>query len=356
MSMSKPSRPIKKPIQLTENPKSLKAHIKHFPEDLVNAIMSATNKGVLRQILKWAFATPSGVKANCYAFFLALPDIQWQDRRNKTQPGDNCAATWSRAPLNFAERGMAANQLIKRVLCDNTDVVHFIKPLRGGYPRYIIEIKLPKGYILGCCIVGANDYHFCRREGIDEILNNKAFKQIWEKKNIHGVRDQLLELQKNGHTYCWSHVAGWSGRLKLVDADGTVIINPVDRNASGNAVRRIEDNRCNHNYNGLYYDTFVGFFILKARSTKVKDDNKIPRNESMANKALEGMGISKNTFNHSSNNKTTVRDTRMKQVRTILRRPYAWYRTIMRPRIQQFLFTKKTNIPGFVTSHLHLKR
>lgn len=295
------------PVGFDTNPRGLRKHIKHFEPTLVENIMKTKNKGVLKRISKYAFATPHGVKANCYAFFLTLPDIQWQDRKNKTQPGDKCKATWSKTPLNFSSRGEASNQLIKRVMCDNGGgVVNFIKPLSAGYPEYITQIKLPKGYILGCCIVGGSDYHFCRREGIDELLENEAFKEIWTKRNIYSVRKQLQDLKQMGHTYCWSHVAGWSGRLKLVDNDGVVITNPVDKNASGNAARYLRKDRANHNYSGLHYDTFVAFFIIKAHKATVKDDNKIRRNETAAHIALRNMGISHRTIMDLTPQKMTV--------------------------------------------------
>lgn len=317
------------PMVFDRNPPEFRNHIKHFDPSLIKSIMSTTNKGVLQRISKYAFATPHGVKANCYAFFLTLPDIQWQDRRNKTQPGDKCKASWSKIPLNFSSRGEASNQLIQRVMCDNgaNGVVNFVKPLKGGYPEYITQIKLPEGYILGCCIVGGSDYHFCRREGIDELLKNQAFKEIWTTKNIHSVKKQLEELKKLGHTYCWSHVAGWSGRLKLVDSDGIVITNPVDKKASGNAARNLNKDRANHNYNGLHYDTFVAFFILKARKATVKDDNKMPRNNNLVDSALRDMGMSNATIK----NMTPVNFQKMK----------------VRPRM--------LSVPGMVTSHLKAK-
>ena len=293
------------PVKFDVNPPGFRKHIKHLDNDLVEKIMTTKNKGVLKRISKYAFATPHGVKANCYAFFLTLPDIQWQNRKNKTQPGDKCPAPWAKSHLNFSIRGVASNQLIKRVMCDNSQggVVSFIKPLSAGYPDYTTQIKLPEGYILGCCIVGRSDYHFCRREGIDELLNNQAFKEIWNVGNIHNVRKQLEELKNQGHTYCWSHVAGWSGRLKLVDNDGVVIINPVDQKSSGNAARNLRKDRANHNYNGLHYDTFVAFFIVKARKATVKDDNKLVRNNKAANHALRAMGISTKTIKDLTTNK-----------------------------------------------------
>jgi len=309
-------------------------HINHFDSKLKNDIMKSENKGVLKRISKYAFATPHGVKANCYAFFLTLPDIEWQDRKNKTQPGDKCSAAWSKLPLNFSSRGDASNQLIKRVMCDNDGIVHFIKPLAGGYPEYITQIKLPKGYILGCCIVGGSDYHFCRREGIDELLKNQAFNEIWATRNIHNVKKQLLELKDLGHTYCWSHVAGWSGRLKLVDSDGVVITNPVDKHANGKAARHLREDRSNHNYSGLHYDTFVAFFIVKARKATVKDDNKITRNEKAANKALSNMGMSSQTIKELTQHK------RAKKVN--------FQKMNVRPRMLSV-------VPGMVTSHLKVR-
>ena len=331
-----PKRKIHKktvPVNIDKNPISFRKHIQHFDSNLVQDILKTKCKGVLKRISKYAFATPHGVKANCYAFFLTLPDIQWQDRKNKTQPGDKCSAPWAKIPLNFSNRGKASNQLIKRVMCDNGDgVVNFIKPLTAGYPDYITQIKLPPGYILGSCIVGGSDYHFCRREGIDELLNNPAFKEIWATKNIHNVKKQLEALKLLGHVYCWSHVAGWSGRLKLVDADGIVITNPVDKHASGRASMNLRSDRANHNYLGLHYDTFVAFFIVKARRATVKNDNKISRNESAANNALRAMGLSNKTIKILAHQVT-------KQVN--------FQKMEVRPHI--------LSVPGLVTSHLKIR-
>lgn len=327
----KPKKMRKKtlPMRFDRNPAGFKKHIMHFDPELRREIMNTKCKGVLKRISKYAFATPHGVKANCYAFFLTLPDIQWQDRMNKTQPGDKCKAPWSKMPLNFSNRGEVSNQLIQRVMCDNgkNGVVNFIKPLSDGYPEYITQIKLPEGYILGCCIVGGSDYHFCRREGIDELLNLPAFRDIWKTKNIHGVKKQLEALKTEGHTYCWSHVAGWSGRLKLVDSEGIVITNPIDKKASGDAARNLTKDRANHNYNGLHYDTFVAFFILKARQATVKDDNKVPRNDKLVNSVLRDMGMSHTTIK----NMTPVT-------------PVNFQKMKVRPRM--------LSVPGMVRSHL----
>ena len=287
------------------NPEGLRRHLKGLDETLQRAVMRARTKGVLRNISKYAFATPHGVKANCYAFFLTLPDQQWQDRLNKTQPGDSCGYPWAKTRLHFASRGTASNQLIRRVACDNPGVVNYIHPTSHGYRNYILNMKLPRGYILGCCIVGGQDYHFCRREGIRELLQNPGFLDIWtksksEKSNAHRVQTQLQQAEANGHSYCWSHVAGWSGRLKLVDAQKKIILNPVDKHASGKAVRHLvppeAPPRCDHNYpGGLHYDTFVGFFLVKARSAKVTDGNKLPRNEARIQHHLRTLGMSEDT-------------------------------------------------------------
>lgn len=280
---------------LEKNPMSLRRHFRHFPEKLKNAILKSTNKGVLKRISRFAFATPYGVKANCYAHFLTLPKSEWQNRKAKTQPGDKCQALWAKGPLQFDVRGQASSQLIRRVLCDNPDVVHFIDPTQDGYPQYITQIKLPEGYVLGCCIVGGQDFHFCRREGILEMLNNPFFKDIWLKKDEHNVKQQLQHLRDAGELYCWSHIGGWGGRLKLVDASGNVITNPADKSASGNAIKHMKENRCNHNYDGLHYDTFVGFFIIKARAATVKNENKLPRNMEAVEARLRSLGITAQT-------------------------------------------------------------
>ena len=336
------------PLKLDKNPSSLKKHIQHFDSKLVEDIMNTKTKGVLRNYSKWAFATPNGAKANCYAHFLTLPDIQWQDRKNKTQPGDKCEAPWAKTPLNFSNRMEASNQLIQRVMCDNNKnkVVNFIKPLSQGYPEYITQIKLPEGYVMGCCIVGGSDYHFCRREGIDEILKNPAFNDIWATTNIHKVKKQLQELKQLGHTYCWSHVAGWSGRLKLVDSDGVVITNPVDKKSRGKVAANLRKDRANHNYNGLHYDTFVAFFILKARKATVKDDNKIPRNEAVANNALRKMGMSNKTIKSLTQHTKPCTKPRTK--------PRTKLVNFQRMRIRSGLLPP-LGVPGMVTSHLKMK-
>ena len=287
--------------KMTTNPEALRPHLRGLPETLRRAVMGARKKGVLRTISKYAFATPHGVKANCYAFFLTLPDKQWQDRLNKTQPGDSCGYPWAKTRLHFMSRGTASNQLIRRVACDNPGVVHYLHPTSSGYRNYVLNMKLPRGYIMGCCIVGGQDYHFCRREGIREILQNRGFIDIWnrskrQQNTAHRVQTRLQQAQENGHSYCWSHVAGWSGRLKLVDANNEIILNPVDKDASGKAVRHLvppeAPPRCDHNYQGLHYDTFVGFFIVKARSAKVTDGNKLPRNETKIQQHLRTIGMS----------------------------------------------------------------
>jgi hypothetical protein len=291
------------------NPVELRQHLMQLPAHLRSSIMKSKNKGVLKNILKWAFATPYGVKANCYAHFLALPNKQWQDRRHKTQPGDKCQHLENMTkPLNFQNRAQASKQLIERVLCDNydrkgllspnnvkrCDSVYYIDPLQGGYSQSLLQMKLPIGYILGCCIVGDRDYHFCRREGIDEMLLNKDFNAIWRNdKTRTNEKDKLELLQSNGHTYCWSHISGWSNGLKLVDGNNMIITNPVPDVARNKAARQLLwPPRCSHTYEGgLSYDTFVGFFIVKARSATVKDDNKMGRNDVAVQKRLWGLGI-----------------------------------------------------------------
>lgn len=279
-------------------PLEIAPHIEQLPTPLRNDILRAKGKGVLRNFMTEAIATPHGAKLNCYAHFLTLPKAYLQERIRKTQPGDKCRRPEvdADAPLLFHDRRRASKQLIKRILCDNPGVVHYIKPLASGYPRSVLGMRLPKGYVLGCCIVGANDYHFLRREGIDEVLSSLAFRDIWSKQNAHGVKGQLERLRRAGEEYCYSHVAGWSGRMKVVDADQRVITNPVDRAATGSAVRRLLSNRCNHAYPSLHYDTFVGFFILKARAATTNPDNMRPRNERAKRRSLLEQGLTPRTI------------------------------------------------------------
>lgn len=279
---------------VSPNPPSIRSYLTNVqPTALREAIADSNEMGVPKKISKYAFATPYGVKANCYAFFLTLPDSQWKDRHNKSQPGDMCTCSWSKTPLDFAHRQRVSNQLIRRIKCDNPGVVHFLTPGTSGYGPDILKLRLPEGYVLGCCIVGSNDYHFCRRESIHFLITESKFRCIWQKANENGVKAQLEEMHRKGHEYCWSHVAGWSGRIKLVDASNKVIINPVDTMARGAHVQRLRANRANHSYdNGnLHYDTFVGFFVVKARAAKLHVDNAKGRNDNAVAERLSQLGI-----------------------------------------------------------------
>ncbi len=278
------------PRDRDQNSKRILKHISHLEKPLVTEIMETTNKGVPRTISPYAFATPHGVKANCYAFFLTLPPSQWKDRHAKTQPGDACPMEHATKPLQFMNRDLVKRQLVRRVLCDNENVVHFLKP-RGSYAREILTMKLPDGYVLGVCIVGDADYHFCRRESIGNVLNNPVFRKIWSQGNGKGVRQQLVNLQKNRHEYCWSHVAGWSGRVKLVDADGRVITNPVDAQTTSKNAVEFQPDGCNHNYHksGLHYNTLVGFFIIRARAATLNPERQFNRDENLVKARLRNL-------------------------------------------------------------------
>ena len=274
-------------------PDTLNAYIR-------NQIMQTLLKGVLgvNELEILGFATPKYVKVNCYAYFLTTDTDQWKERIHKSQPGDKCPHL-TNSPLQFNDRKLASKQLIERVLCDNPKSVHMLKIPNSGYPADLLQIKLPKGYVLGCCIVGDSDYHFLRREGIDEILANDVFKDLWRKENKNNVKQQLEELRGEGHLYCWSHVAGWSSRLKLVDGSGNVIVNPAHKTPilPDDPSRNFIHNRANHTYNDrLTYDTFVMLCIIKVRSATLPNKNKLPTNLSRAIKSLEENGVSPETI------------------------------------------------------------
>ena len=291
------------PVRLSKNPPSFEAMLTNTMSlDLKDRIIGATSKGVLGidKIMSGAFATPSGMQVNCYAFFLTAPAKEWTARIHKSQPGDKCDKPSAKTPLAFENRLMVSNQLIERVLCDNPGVLHFLKPGRNGYHFNALQMKLPKGYVLGCCIVGGSDYHFLRREGIDELLQNQAFRDIWRKENKANVKEQLERLRNDGHLYCWSHVAGWSSRLKLVDADGHVIVNPADKKPvmmTKDPSKQWIHNRANHSYGAhLHYDHFVGLFIVKARAATLPMKNKLPKNLHLADKQMIEHGITPKTI------------------------------------------------------------
>lgn len=275
----------------TMNPVSILRYLGDMPDRLKERIYTTKDKGVVTNMLKWAFATPHGVKANCYAYFLSPNASEWTDRKSKTQPGDMCSRPEAKAPLNFSNRRQASKQLIERIECDNPGVVFPIRPPLGGYSSDIMQMKLPNGYVLGCCICGADDYHFLRRDGIDEILGDEKWRQVWRMQNAMGVQRQLKALKEKGHDYCWSHVAGWSGRVKLVDANSRVIVNPVPISSIQPIVKNISKHRANHKYGSLHYDTFVCFAVVKARSAKLSDQNKLPRNVKQSIKKLKSLGI-----------------------------------------------------------------
>jgi hypothetical protein len=298
--------PLKRirPKKLITNPADLKQMFTPTFDavpHLKRCIMKTRSKGVLgiNRIMSGAFATPRGLQVNCYAFFLTTPVKEWTARVHKSQPGDKCNKLSSRIPLAFQDRKMASKQLIERVLCDNPGIVHFLKPPNTGYPPYVLQMKLPRGYVLGCCIVGASDYHFLRREGIEELLQNEAFQDIWRSENKANVKEQLQKLRNDGHLYCWSHVAGWSSRLKLVDGDGHVIVNPADKKPliTNDPSRQWIDNRAKHTYgHHLHYDHFVGLFIIKARTATLPKKNKLPKNINDAKQQMIDHGITAETI------------------------------------------------------------
>ena len=272
----------------------LRPHLQLMPEKLQDRIATATSKGVLKTISKYAFATPHGVKANCYAYFLALPDSQWKDRFYKSQPGETCDRPFAGDPLRFDSRDYVSRQLVNKVLCDQPGVVHAVHPGPSGYGEHILNMKLPPKYILGCCIVGGQDYHFLRREGVQEMLNLQTTQDYWRHGNVNGVRDQLAALDRKGHQYCWSHISGWSGGVRFADASGRVITNPVPKVATGAYVRSLKKNRSNHSYGPLVYDTFVAFFVVRTRKATTNPDNHKDRDEQMVRERLVHLGITPN--------------------------------------------------------------
>lgn len=282
---------------MAANPPGLAVHLRGMPADVRRRILAARAKGVLpvNRVAKYAFATPHGVKANCYAHFLTLPEEEWTDRRSKSQPGEKCNCT---VPLAFPNRERTIEQLLHRVACDNPGSVFYMPPGSKGYAPSVLTMRLPRGYVLGCCIVGANDYHFLRREGVAEILNNAGFQAIWRRDNADGVQQQLRKLLHGGkHQYCWSHVAGWSGGLRVVDAQQRVIVNPVDRRATQPAAARLRQHRCDHAYDdSLVYDSLAGFFVVRARRTSVRNDNKRPRNDAAVEQRLRSLGMQNATL------------------------------------------------------------
>lgn len=278
-------------------------HIRLLPRAWQDRMKKDLTLGVV-PFLNRALATPVGVKANCYAHFLTLPKHFYQDRYVKTQPGELCKLPQAKSPLPFERREDAKVSLIERVMCDNPDSVVYLPESERGYDPCVLTMKLPAGYILGCCIVGAQDYHFLRRESIDFLLEHKGLKNMWSKQDPAGVQKQLKNAKSRGFQYCWSHIAGWSGGMKFVDAEQRLIVNPVGR-AHGQrvadkvAVSNIpKQSRANHNYdaghgNRYHYDTFVGFFIVHARRTRTNPANIRPLKRRAVDQKLGELGFTR---------------------------------------------------------------
>ena len=238
--------------------------LSNMPAHLRQRIKTARGRGVMPSMSKYAFSTPVGVSANCYAFFLSFADRDWRLRQRKLQPGYNCNDAAATTPLQFPDRMLVSKQLHHRILCDNPDAVHFLNPGASGYPPSLLTMPLPGGFVLGIGIVGDHDFHFLRREGVEETLNSPVWKKVWNASNQNvNINRQLIAAREAGEKYCWAHIAGWSGRVKLVDASHKIITNPVHVGDRGKNVRRLKQNRCNHVYSDTY-DTTVGFFVVKA--------------------------------------------------------------------------------------------
>lgn len=238
--------------------------------------------GTLKQFVAASHATPHGAKANCYAHFLGLPPGRTKDgrmryggltdRHTKAQPGERCPSSYAKTPLAFHNRTTAAQQIIQRVTCDNPSVVYY---LPGPYTRLHLSMPLPRGYHLGCAIVGATDYHFLRRESIGTVLRDPILAEIMDGE----TKRQLHQLKRAGKRFVWSHVSGWSGGMKFVDADGKVITNPTPKTATNKNVQYMtRTDRANHNYDGLHYDHFVGLFVVKSRHARVSHNGARPVN------------------------------------------------------------------------------
>lgn len=283
---------------------TVKHSISDMPPELVRQIHQAASSnhltpGVLQQFMLESLSTPYGAKANCYAHFLGLKSGMnnkgmivrgaLTNRNSKSQPGESCSKINSKTPLQFSRREKASAQLIDRVLCDNPNKTFFIKP---PYVDNILKLRLPRGFHMGCAIVGGQDYHFLRREGINVILKSKLIFPILPT----SVKQQLFTARDNGHRYVWSHIAGWSGGMKFVDAKSNIILNPVPNKASGQNTELMTLTKADHHYPSLDYDTFVGFFIVKSRSARVSSRGK-PVNVREMKARLKELGVPSNLIN-----------------------------------------------------------
>ena len=266
-------------------------------KDVTGRTFRKTNAlpGVINKFMLESLATPYGAKANCYAHFLGLKSGidktgrmmkgGLTNRNSKSQPGESCAKASSKMPLQFHNRKVASGQIIDRVRCDNPDKVLYINP---PYTQAVLTFQLPRGWHMGCAIVGGSDYHFLRREGIEVLMNSPLLSPVLS----NNVKKQLALALQNGHRYVWSHVAGWSGRMKLVDARGKIILNPVPFKAKGVELKSMPTHdRAHHDYPSLDYDTFVGFFMVKSRSATVNTRSGKPVNIGTMTKRLLELGV-----------------------------------------------------------------
>lgn len=231
--------------------------------------------------------TPHGVKTNCYAHMLGLPpgDGGLMNREHKSQPGARCKAPHTLSPLRFDKLDVAIKQLRRRVKCDNPNKVHLIA---GPHGMSTLTRELPNGYHMSIGIVGPDDFHFLRRELIVTALNDKIL-QITNPCLIK----RLQGAQRAGHTYVWSHVAGWSAGMKFTDASGRLILNPIPREETTNVRLSAHPDYTpsNHKYGDLHYTRFVGAWKIKSRSARVSSNGqKSVDLRAMANK-LTSMGV-----------------------------------------------------------------
>lgn len=233
--------------------------------------------------------TPHGVKTNCYAHMLGLPpgDGGLMNREHKSQPGSRCKAPHTLAPLRFDNLDVAIKQLRRRVKCDNPQTVHLIA---GPHDKTTLTRDVPNGYHMSIGIVGPDDFHFLRRELISTALNDKIIQMT----NPCLIK-RLQKARRAGHTYVWSHVAGWSAGMKFTDASGRLIHNPIPREDAANVRSSADADYApsNHKYGDLHYTRFVGAWKIKSRSARVSSNGqKSVDMRAMTNK-LTAMGVPK---------------------------------------------------------------
>ena len=212
---------------------------------------------------------PRKVKANCYAFGLAVPFGKGglANRPHKSQPGEKCGI---RDRLQFHTPALAARQIHRRILCDNPDSV---APVMRTHLSDLWR-DLPEGYHLMACVLSpeisghSGDFHFFRRMHLSSIVQNHRLMKTLAPEQASALRDAKRTGER---AYVWVHQRGWSGDgPQVTDAAGEICWTPIPHEAhkSVSGAVQYRDTQ-DFNYGSLNYSVFVRVYVVHSGQATV---------------------------------------------------------------------------------------